>query len=102
MREYFSRFCIDQPDVIVSVNRTVSEAADAAVKAFVAEHPDGASFNDLHRAAIYRQKLKCSEFVLQIHCIDQTVGYYGQVGHFAIINASSDNVFMRSLCWVSK
>ena len=100
VKEYFSRFSTDQPDVIISVTKTLTEAVDATVSAFSAEHPDGVSYYELRKAAFLHHKLKCEKYVLRIISSDQTIGYQGQDGSFIIANAASESVFIRLLCWV--
>lgn len=102
--EYYSFYCIGQPDVIISINNTFSEAVDAVINIFIAEFPDGASFADLRIAvlALASHRLKCDEYVLRIHSREQTVGYRGQTGYFSIANADSNNVFIRFLEWLPK
>lgn len=102
VKEYFSRFSTDQPDVIISVTNTITEAVDAAVSAFSAEHPDGVSYYELRKAVFLNRKLKCEKYVLHIISSDQAIGYQGQEGCFTIANAASQNVFIRLLCWVKK
>lgn len=97
--EYYSFYCIDQPDVIVSVNSTFSEAVDTIINIFLAEFPDGVSFSGLRTAVLANHRLKCDEYVLRIHNRDLTIGYRGQAGYFSIVNAGSRNVFSRLLTW---
>lgn len=100
VKEYFSRFSTDQPDVIISVTSTITEAVDAAVRAFSAEYPDGVGYYELRKAAFLNQKLKCEKYVLRIISSDQAIGYQGQEGNFIIANAASQNVFIRLLYWM--
>lgn len=101
VKEYLSAFSAQQPDVIVGVSETFSEAVEVAIKAFIADHPEqSANAIELAESANTTNKVKCEQYVLQIHNREQTIGYQGQEGHFSIVNAGADNVFVRLLNWV--
>lgn len=101
VKEYLSAFSAQQPDVIVGVSETLSEAVEVAIKAFIADHPEqSANTIELASSATSTNKIKCQQYVLQIHDREQVMGYRGQAGYFSIVNAGADNVFSRLLKWI--
>ncbi len=101
VKEYLSAFSAQQPDLIIGESETFSAAVEVATKAFIADHPEqSANAIELAKSATTTNKIKCEQYILQIHNREQVIGYHGQDGYFAIKNAGADNVFIRLLNWV--